>query len=133
MKQQKRLGYKVGIGLIILSLGYIFWSHSTEENRVQNMAFFATIVLFIFTGYFRIYQFYKLEKIQKIHNKKDFLEYFDNMDFYLLGLKHIILPRPILQKFPAENENKIRTAINILTILFYLTFVLLISLSNDFY
>ncbi len=128
MKRPKRMGYIIGIVIIFIMMAYVFWTQSTADNRLEIMMLFAVMVLFVFFGYWRLYQFYILEKLWNYHNRKDFVDYFDNMDF-ITGCRHFVFPLPILKKFSTNQENRIRDTINISTVMVYILFVLFIYLS----
>jgi len=129
MEKPKRIGHKTGIFLIFMTLGYISVSESIKAESFEPIIFFFITILFVFFGYWRLYQFYKLEKLWNDHNRKDFNDYFDNMTRYQAA-KHFVTPFPILKRLETKKENKIRNLINMSTIMIYLlafTFIVLIT------
>lgn len=130
-KRPKRILHIVGIGFIILMLCYIFIGKAIVEDKPQIIAILLLILLFVFSGYWRLYQYYKLGKLKKEHAKKDFVEYFDSLTFIRL-LPHCVTPFPILRKPSNDLENKIRIQINIWTGIVWLTYGLLLYFWADF-
>ena len=126
-----RLRHKIGIAIIFLLMAYAFWTNDIDNSLLYMISIFSIIVLFAFFGYWRLYRFYRLEKIQKLHTQNDFVNYFENMD-YDMSIKHFVCPMPISNKLATDQENKIRTTINISTVMVYLLFVLLLVLLSQF-
>jgi len=130
MRKPKRLGHKIGIGLIIIMLVYICLTQPPDDNRTLFILTFLVIIAFVVVGYFRMYQFYRLEKMQLRHEFIDFVDYFNNQDFIMMGLKHAVLPKPIWKRLSNKKENKLRITINVLTVLVYLLFGTYIFIST---
>jgi amino acid permease len=131
MGRTTRLGYIIAIALIFLLSAYVFWRHSSNNSRVHMMSMFVIMVSLVFFCYWRLYHFYRLEKIRTLHNRKDILDYFNNTDFISMGLKHVIVPLPILKKLKTAKENEMRRRINISTIMIYLLVGLYIILEIE--
>ena len=119
VKKQKRISHKIGILLIFITLGVFSIKESIHKDSLNPILTFAIIVLFVFSAYWRLYQFYKLEKIRHQHNRKDFIDYFDNMTFSD-GLIHFVIPSFIFKPFLSKKENDIRFQINISTLTLYI-------------
>ena len=119
MKKPRRIGHKIGAILIFLSLGLFSIKESIHKGSLDPILTFAIIALFVFSGYWRLYQFYKLERVRHQHNRKNFIDYFDNMTFSD-GLIHFVIPSFILKPFLSKKENDIRFQINISTLTLYI-------------
>lgn len=118
MKKKKRIGHKLGILFIIGGTGYAFIRESIKTERIETAILFLIMSLFVFAGYWRLYQYYKIEKLWQQHNRIDFVDYVDNMPIY--QFIKLILPFPMLKRLENKKENKIKRAINLSTLMYYL-------------
>jgi hypothetical protein len=121
MEYSKRIWYAIGIGLIILMLGFIIIAKAISEKNLLYLLEFILIILFAFSGYWRLYQFYNLEKLLGRHTRKDFIDYFNNLSFVRL-LFHSVIPIPLFKKFLNQTEEKIRVQINIWTAILWVSY-----------
>lgn len=126
MKKPRRTGYKLGILIIFLGMAYGFIEESMAIESADPLILFFIMTLFVFIGYWRMYQYYKIEKLLRKHNRIDFVDYFNHLQFYQY-FKHVF-PLPIIRGFDKnENQIRIRKRINLLTLLYYLTGLLLFN------
>jgi len=119
----KRIGHIIGIGLIVLMMIFIFWTQATEENVLEVSTALLSIILFLTFGFLRLYNYFRLEKIRKLTDKKDFVDYFDSLTFVKL-LPHVVIPFPVLQPANTNQERKIIRGLNVSTGLLWIFFVI---------
>lgn len=82
-----------------------YYQESIAIESADPLILFLIMILFVFIGYWRMYQYYKIEKLLRKHNRIDFVDYFNHLQFYQYP-KHIF-PLPIIRGFD-KNEKEIR-------------------------
>lgn len=118
MKLPRHIGKIAGIVIILAMFLYIMLTN-LSDNPVAEIAWTLISVVMVFSAYRRLYHVYQLEKVQGIHDKEDFVEYFDDMDLVVGGFKNFVIPTPILTVSKTQQENQIRLKINLMTYLLY--------------
>lgn len=118
MKLPRHIGRIVGMGIILIMFIYIMATNLTD-NFVAEIAWLLLAILMVYSGYRRHYHVYRLEKLQDIHDKEDYVKYFDDMNLFAEGIKNFVIPTPILKELNSIEENQVRLTINRLTYLFY--------------
>ena len=127
MKVPKRIGYSVGIALILMMLFYIFLVKAISEDKPQIAAKLLLLILFIFSAYWRLFQYYKLMKSKNRTHEGDFVGFFNNLGIIRLAV-HCLAPFPVFGKLSNHIENKTRIQINIWTSLLWASFLLFLCL-----
>ena len=120
-KLTKRIGHKIGVGLIVLMLAFIFWTQISEDNALEMIMAFLSIILFLTFGFTRLYQYFRLEKARKRTDEKDFVNFLDGLTFLRL-MPHVVIPYPVGQQAVTIQERKIKKRINVLTVLVWVFF-----------
>ena len=122
MKTPNRTGHIIGLILIFIMSAFIAWKYLLTTRRPYATIELLIGILFLISGYWRIYLFYKLQQIRKIKISKDFIDYMDNrslVSWVLLGIV-MAFPIPSFKKLESKEQNRLRITINILAIIYYI-------------
>lgn len=100
-------------------MAFIFWTRTTEDNVLEMTTAFLSMILFLTFGFLRLYDYFRLEKARKMTDKKDFVNFFDNLTFERL-IPHVVTPFPVFQQTTTIQERKIKRRINVSTVLVWI-------------
>jgi hypothetical protein len=125
MKLPKRIWHIIGIALITLTFSFIFIEKAFVDGKPQAIIILLIIISYLFSIFWRLYQYHKLDKLKTGLDKSDFVDYFDNLSLFK-RFTLSVMPFPIMRKPQNDNENKIRINIIISIILTWGLFGLLL-------
>lgn len=127
MKRPKRILHIIGILFILIFMACIFIQRAIHEQNPLWVLVLLLMIINVLATFYRLYQYYLLEKIRNNQYNKDFVDYFDTLSpfrFFVLTM----IPFPIIKKSNNNTENKLRKVIVITLFVSWVTFILLILL-----
>jgi phosphoglycerol transferase MdoB-like AlkP superfamily enzyme len=127
MKQPKRIWHIIGISFIILAFSFIFIGKAIVEKRPHYILLLLIILTYLFSFFWRYYQYYNLDKLRTGTNQRNFIDFYDNLSWFR-SITIALTPFPIIRKTENSIENKIRTQIIISIIMSWVLLALLLYL-----
>jgi hypothetical protein len=98
-----------------------------SDNTPPTIVILLIMIFYVFSLFWRLYQYHKLENLRNEQEQRSFVNYFDSVSWFRL-LSQVLMPFPLIRKSNNGSENKIRTKIIISIIMSWGLFGLLLYL-----